>query len=212
MGKCLGPCVGAVDRAGYHAAAERAAAVLGGRDGALLDELVARRDALAEDLRFEDAARLRDRIRELEHVVGVQRRLEAVAERNLAIVAPSARPGAGELFLIHGGRLAHQLTVVGAVRRAALARALERTFAARPAPVTRASVDEMHLLDGWLRRHTERLAIVQVNPAEPRGALDAIVAALRTARSAPSKLRRPARRPTVRKPASSSTAAPARAS
>ena len=210
MRKCLGPCVGAVDRERYRAAAEQAAAVLGGRDGALLDELVARRDALAEDLRFEEAARLRDRIRELEHVVGVQRRLEAVAERNLAIVAPSTRPGAGELFLIRGGRLVCQLTATTAVRRAGLARALERTFAAPPEPVTRATVDEMHLLDGWLRRHTERLAIIPVDPAEPLGALEATVAALRASRSAPPKLRRPARRPLPK--SASPAAVPARAS
>ncbi len=207
MGKCLGPCVGAVDQPTYQAAAERAAAVLGGRDGGLLDELVARRDALAGDLRFEEAARLRDRIRELEHIVGVQRRLEAVAERNLAIVAPSARPGAGELFLIRGGRLAKQLTVPSAIRRLTLQRALERTFGDPPAPLTRGTVDEMHLLDNWLRRHTERLAVIAVDPSMPVGALDEVAAAMRAARRAPPKLRRPKRRA-----AATAAVVPARAS
>src|SRR6185503_8274156 len=71
MGKCLGPCVGAVSREEYGAAVGRAIAVLEGRDETLVADLIERRDMLAEDLRFEDAAWLRDRIRGLEHVVKV---------------------------------------------------------------------------------------------------------------------------------------------
>src|SRR6185436_8066631 len=39
MGKCLGPCVGSVDAAGYGAAVNRAVAVLEGRDETLIAEL-----------------------------------------------------------------------------------------------------------------------------------------------------------------------------
>jgi hypothetical protein len=49
--------------------------------------------------------------------------------------------------------------------------------------VTREHVDEMHLLDGWLRRHTEQLAIIPVDPAEPLAALDAIMTSLRPPRA-----------------------------
>jgi excinuclease ABC subunit C len=181
MGKCLGPCVGAVDQVRYRAAAQRAADILRGRDGSLLDELVARRDELAEELRFEEAAQLRDRIRELEHIVGVQRRLEAVAERNLVIVAPSRRPKARELFFIRAGLLVHQLTATALTRRTTLARALQSVFVDRPPePASREKVDEMHLLDGWLRRHRERLAIVPVDPSDPLAALAVVESSLRT--------------------------------
>jgi DNA polymerase III subunit epsilon len=190
LGKCLGPCIGAVDGAEYRAAVRRAADLLRGRDGSLLDELTRRRDELAEELRFEEAARLRDRIRELEHVVGVQRRLDAVAERNLAIVAPSPRPKHRELFLIRNGQLVHQLSAPTGLRRTTVAKLLGEIFAARPArAVTREAVDEMHLLDGWLRRHGERLTTIPVDAAGPLGAVDAIIAALRATRPESRKAR-----------------------
>jgi DNA polymerase-3 subunit epsilon len=180
LGKCLGPCVGAVDQITYRAAAQRAADVLRGRDGTLLAELVARRDELAEQLRFEEAAALRDRIRQLEHVVGAQRRLDAVSERNLIVVAPSTRRDGRELFCIRAGRLVLQVGVGRLTRPSRLTRVLRGAFESEPPePVTREVVDEMHLLDGWLRRHTERLTLVPIDPADPLAALDAVVAALR---------------------------------
>ena len=183
MGKCLGPCVGAVGQVEYRAAVQQAADVLRGRDGSLLDRMVRRRDELAEELRFEEAARLRDRIRALEHVVGSQRRLEAVSERNLLIVAPSRRPKARELFFIRAGRLVHQTTATTATRAATLARSLRTVYQAIGSNVvTRDVVDEMHLLDGWLRRHSHELTIVEVDPVDLTPTLEQITAALRTRR------------------------------
>ena len=182
FGKCLGPCVSAVDQVRYREAVQQAADVLHGRDGALLEELVARRDELAEAWRFEEAAELRDRIRELEHILGDQRRLESVAERNIAIVAPSVRPKAGEVFFIRAGLLVGQATVTTATRPTTLARALAEAFAGpAPATFTRDKVDEMHLLDGWLRRHTERLTLVPVDPVRPGDSVERVLATVRAA-------------------------------
>ncbi|MCC6176911.1 MAG: GIY-YIG nuclease family protein [Chloroflexi bacterium] len=181
LGKCLGPCVGAVDDATYRAAAQRAANVLQGTDETLLTEWIARRDALAEEWRFEEAASLRDQIRALEHIVGMQRRLDSVANRNLAIVAPSIRPTSRELFFIRRGQVVGQMTVSAQARTASIERALGRAFAGEvETTVTREKVDEMHLLDGWLKRHTERLAVVHVDLSNPADAAPAVAAALRT--------------------------------
>ena len=192
MGKCLGPCVGAVDGDEYRAAVDRAVAVLEGRDGTLLSELTERRDALADDLRFEDAAWLRDRIRALEHVITVQRRLRSVAGRNLAIVAPSVQPGARELFCIRRGQLAGQTRLTRQTRRSTIARALETVFAdddsaADTLPIARDKVDEMHLLDTWLQRNDDRLTVTHVDPTRPTASADAVMAAVRT--PAPSSAR-----------------------
>src|SRR4051812_11802351 len=59
LGKCLGPCIGAVEPGEYRAAVDRAVDVLEGRETTLLAELVERRDFLAEEMRFEEAAELR---------------------------------------------------------------------------------------------------------------------------------------------------------
>jgi excinuclease ABC subunit C len=184
LGKCLGPCVGAVDQAGYRAAVERAVDVLEGRETALLAELVERRDALSEALRFEDAADLRDRIRALEHVIAVEARLRSVADRNLAIVAPSVEPGARELFCIRRGQVVSQTRVTRLTRPATIERVLAAAYAEQPpdaeaVPIAREKVDEMHLLDDWLRRNDGRLTVVPVDPSTPAAAADAIVAAVR---------------------------------
>jgi DNA polymerase-3 subunit epsilon len=184
LGKCLGPCVGVVDRAGYRAAVDRAIDVLQGADPTLLTELMARRDALAEALRFEEAAELRDRIRALEHVIAVQQRLKSVAARNLAIVAPSVEPAARELFCIRRGQLVSQSRLTRLTRLGTVARALGAAFADRePAdaaePIARAKVDEMHLLDTWLQRNDERLTVIQVDPSRPAASAEAILAAVR---------------------------------
>ena len=184
MGKCLGPCIGAVDGEEYRAAVDRAIAALEGRDDALVVELTERRDALAEDLRFEDAAWLRDRIRGLEHVITVQRRLRSVATRNLAIVAPSVDPTARELFWIRRGQLAGQTRLTRQTRLSTIARGLESAFADTDAategsPIAREKVDEMHLLDTWLQRNDDRLTVIQVDPADPAASAEAILAAAR---------------------------------
>jgi excinuclease UvrABC nuclease subunit len=187
LGKCLGPCIGAVDTSGYSAAVQRAADLLQGRDTSLLTELTGRRDALAEDLRFEEAALLRDRIRQIEHVVGVQRRLTSVAARNLAIVAPSLKPATRELFCIRRGQLVGQVSISKQTRVTTIARVLERAFDAAgdagdpsaAGAIPREKVDEMHMLDTWLQCHDDRLVVIQVDPDAPAASAEAILAAAR---------------------------------
>jgi DNA polymerase-3 subunit epsilon len=184
LGKCLGPCIGAVDPDEYRAAVNRAVDVLEGRDPTLLAELVERRDFLAEEMRFEEAAELRDSIRRLEHVVAVEQRLRSVADRNLAIVAPSVEPAARELFCIRRGQVVGQTRVTRQTRLTTIARALEAPFAER-APdaevgmIDRAKVDEMHLLDEWLRRQDTRLTVIPLDPAAPGASAEAVLAAVR---------------------------------
>jgi len=104
-----------------------------------------------------------------------------VSERNLLIVAPSRRPKARELFFIRAGRLVHQTTATTATRATTLTRSLQRVYhAVAPNVVTRDVVDEMHLLDGWLRRHRDELTIVEIDPGDFAPALEQITAALRT--------------------------------
>jgi DNA polymerase-3 subunit epsilon len=184
LGKCLGPCVGAVAPESYRATVTRALEALQGTDESVLVQLVARRDALAEALRFEDAARLRDQIRALEHVISVQQRLQSVATRNLAIVAPSVDKAAREVFWIRRGQLVGQMRLTRQTRVTTIERALSAAFADPGAavdglPIARDKVDEMHLLDTWLQRNDERLTVIQVDQASPASAAAEIMAAVR---------------------------------
>jgi DNA polymerase III epsilon subunit family exonuclease len=95
--------------------AELAARALQGFEGdelaAALPPLEAKLARLARDLRYEDAARLRDRIAALEAVTARIGKLERLRAARLVLVAPAAEPGLRRAFLVTGGRVAAQRTL-----------------------------------------------------------------------------------------------------
>ncbi len=187
LGKCSGPCVDQIGADDYRARAERVVALLEGRDTSLLVELERQRDSLAEQLRFEEAAQARDRLRDLEYLLGAQRSLQSVGERNLVVVAPAVAVGAREVLFVRGGRLAHQISERGQPDSRRYRQAL-RTVYSGPGPerpVTHDEVDEMHLLDSWLRRKTTALRQIPIDLADPAATLPALLAAIRLEAPAP---------------------------
>lgn len=91
MGRCLGPCIGAVTREEYLRAIDGAALFLEGRGEDLLPEMRARMEAFAEDLEFEKAAKLRDEIGAIEHVLERQKIVsEKGQDADVIAVAQSA--------------------------------------------------------------------------------------------------------------------------
>ncbi len=79
IGRCLAPCVGLVDADGYHRLVKDSISFLEGRERRLLDDLRKRMDAAAEELDFEEAAVLRDRIAAIEQTIEKQRIMSASA-------------------------------------------------------------------------------------------------------------------------------------
>jgi excinuclease ABC subunit C len=73
MGRCLGPCIGATSREEYMRAVDGVALFLEGRGEELLPEMQARMEALSENLEFERAAKVRDEIAAIEHVLERQK-------------------------------------------------------------------------------------------------------------------------------------------
>jgi DNA polymerase III subunit epsilon len=182
MGRCLGPCVGQVSDAEYQAAAVRAQRVLSGQDTSLLEQLTERRDQLAEELRFEDAAELRDRIHDLEQVVTTQQRLTEFAGRNVVVVVPDGkkRPGAMRLLLVRAGRLVEQVSLPARATPSHLRQVLKRTYSqTRETQVTRDELDDLLILDSWLRRHHDTAREVPVSLEAPTEAAPRLQAALR---------------------------------
>ncbi len=68
IGRCSAPCVGLIDATSYGRDVEGAIGVLEGRNLEVIAELQRRMEAAAESLQFEDAARLRDQLRELQEI------------------------------------------------------------------------------------------------------------------------------------------------
>ena len=73
--------------------------------GAPLARLYERLADLADCLRYEDAARLRDRIVSLERVIDQLARLDRLRRLETCVLAPALEPGACDGFLVAGGRV-----------------------------------------------------------------------------------------------------------
>ncbi len=69
IGKCLGPCVGLVSEADYRKLVDGAVHFLRGQSRDVLRALHERMAAAAQGLRYEEAARVRDRIRAIESTI-----------------------------------------------------------------------------------------------------------------------------------------------
>jgi excinuclease ABC subunit C len=68
IGRCSAPCVGLIDQESYARDVAGAIGVLEGRNLEVIAELQRRMEAAAAGLQFEDAARLRDQLRELQEI------------------------------------------------------------------------------------------------------------------------------------------------
>lgn len=75
-------------------------------DGGPLPRLRVRLAELSECLRYEDAARLRDRIAALEAVAAELRTLRRLRAARLALLTPGRQPGHARLVVLAGGRVA----------------------------------------------------------------------------------------------------------
>lgn len=73
MGRCAGVCRGAVSQEEYSIRVQEAVLFLQGRSKELIKHLETRMRRASEELRFEEAARLRDQIREVERTIEAQR-------------------------------------------------------------------------------------------------------------------------------------------
>ena len=72
IGRCLAPCRGGIDEEAYRKLAVSAVSFLQGRRRELIADLKKQMEQAAEELNFEEAARLRDRIGALEHALEKQ--------------------------------------------------------------------------------------------------------------------------------------------
>jgi excinuclease ABC subunit C len=72
IGRCLAPCKGLIDEASYRKLVENTVSFLQGRRRSLITEIKAQMEEAAQNLNFEEAARLRNRIGALEHALEKQ--------------------------------------------------------------------------------------------------------------------------------------------
>jgi DNA polymerase-3 subunit epsilon len=158
--------------------ARRAARALEGHESddveAALAPLRARLRRLACDQRFEDAARLRDRIAALEETVGTLRELRRLRGLRACVVVPAGRPGFVRAYAVAGGRVAAQRLVprdAGAVAEVAALLAEADTAAGSRAPE---DADELRLVASFLRRPPPELRVGALEPDAIRALVEGL--------------------------------------
>jgi excinuclease ABC subunit C len=106
INKCEGPCEGFVSREHYGKMIEHVASVLQGKTKSVVTDIQRQMAAAAEELRFEDAARLRDRMRALDVYVEKQKVIDDSEEsRDLIAVASLGDDACGVIFRIREGKI-----------------------------------------------------------------------------------------------------------
>jgi DNA polymerase III epsilon subunit family exonuclease len=138
--------------------AELAARALQGYEGERLEDalppLRRKLRRLASDLRYEDAARLRDRIEALEAVAARVAKLERLRHARLVLVVPALEPGFRRAVLVAAGRVQTVRTLAphDPVPVPVTGQALEPSYDPGDA-------DELLLIDRFLRRPPPELGV-----------------------------------------------------
>jgi len=136
-------------------------------EGGPLPRLRTRLFHLAESLRYEEAARLRDRIEALERVVDRLQRLERLRRLELCLVAPAVEPGWRKAFFVSGGGVcAVRSLPPGAGARLEIGAALALCRAAREQAaetLTPEQAEDLMLIDGFVRRPPPELTVLPLD-------------------------------------------------
>jgi DNA polymerase III epsilon subunit family exonuclease len=154
--------------------AELAALTAGGP----LPRLRARLGELARSLRYEDAARLRDRVRALEAVVRELAALDRLRAAELCLVVPAVEPGCLRAVFVAGGRIGSVRTLPpGGGSSLEIEAGIAEARAAAPS-LAAEDADELLLLGSFLRRPPPELSVLPLDSeriaracAHPRAAV-----------------------------------------
>jgi len=107
--RCLGPCIGAVEKQEYHDVINQVILFLQGKQELILRELNAKMKAAAQQLQFERAALLRDQIRAIEKVIEGQRIATTLqGEKDVIGLAQNEKQAYVKLFSIRNNKLIGQ--------------------------------------------------------------------------------------------------------
>jgi len=136
-------------------------------EGAPLQRLRERLAYLSESLRYEEAARLRDRLEALERVIDRLRRLAELRELEACLIAPAADPGWRKAFFVAGGevRAVRSLPPGAGARLELAAGAVACSPSDEREPLTPEQAEVLLLVDGFIRRPPPELSVLPLAEA-----------------------------------------------
>jgi len=105
--RCVAPCVGYASREEYDAIIQQVIFFLEGKHDEVLKELHKKMEAAAENLNFEEAARIRDRIKAVENILEKQRIIntEGQDDQDVIALASGDDETCAQVFFFRSGKL-----------------------------------------------------------------------------------------------------------
>ncbi|MCL5019158.1 MAG: exonuclease domain-containing protein [Patescibacteria group bacterium] len=112
IGKCTSPCSGNVSAKRYNRNVEKALKILAANGKEILTMLVERRNRLSDELRFEEASVIQERIVSIQSVLRRQSTVTSLdSEKNFAAIVPSYDNSQALIFFVRNGKLKDRLLV-----------------------------------------------------------------------------------------------------
>ena len=104
---CAGPCIGAVDQAGYRQMIEDLMSFLAGHSDPIISRMAAEMGQASDNMRFEKAAALRDRIKAVQSIVEKQKVVFPADYLDSDVLAIARNDGEAcvQIFFIRSGKL-----------------------------------------------------------------------------------------------------------
>ncbi len=174
--RCAGPCVAAVSQEEYANLCADLISALHEGTAPQIERMRARMMHLAEEMRFEEAQQLKMQLQGIESVAARLSRLRRMRDQhNLAIVQPAKeeddQPPCVSVFLVRGGLVRrHFARVTGEDWNGV--REIMREIYTAPLPTkpftAKHELDEMMILDRWLRVHGTENFCVWLNDLSSR--------------------------------------------
>ena len=170
--RCVGPCIGAVDKEEYQEIIDQVILFLEGKTDRVVKGIKTRMDEAAEELEFERAAVLRDQLVAIEKVNEGQKVLHLTSE-NVDVIAtsPGAREAWVEVFFIRQGKLigrdhfimnGTQDDTPGQIMTAFVKQFYDVTPYVPPRILVQHPVDEVQAIESWLKEKRQGAVHIHV--------------------------------------------------
>lgn len=107
IGRCVGPCTGNVKKEDYAAMVEEAISLLSGKHNEVIKDLKEKMMQCSKELDFENAAKYRDRIKNIEYISQSQKIENAGSDTDQDVIALARNASSAliQVFFIRGGKL-----------------------------------------------------------------------------------------------------------
>jgi excinuclease ABC subunit C len=183
IGRCMGPCIGAVTKEEYRAMIDRACLFLEGKQEQVMEQLYQDMAREAEGLHFEKAAKLRDQINAINQIIERQRIVSGhLNDHDFIAMARDDTQACVQVFFVRVGKLIGReyFLLTGTsdeteaqVMSSFITQFYDEAASIPPEILVQHDLDELAVIEEWLRRKRKSKVLIHVpKRGEKRAILD----------------------------------------